>query len=234
MIMTLLIASASIILTSCDWDRLLGEVDGQEKPPVIIEPPCEPMFRFDADGIPYRWEMPELTDEMQQKVDEMQQKVKAEVVGYGWKWVQTNEIYASGYVDHEDFYKSMIGMSPSSYYIKSDDELISYFHSDACNEDAYLAREYTFDAKTGTMMSADAGMYLRPWTFYLKIISLYEYFDVRGDGRWYMACVEPLCIRHDAAGESYTVWGLSQYIRMSSSELQQMQRQYDFDYSQVN
>lgn len=228
MIMTLLIASASIILTSCDWDRLLGEVDERDKT-VIIEPPSDPRFQFDADSIPYPygWEMPELSYEMQQRV-------KTEVIGYGWKWLQTSEIYSSGYVDYEDFYESMIGMSPSSYYIKSDDELIRYFHSDACNEDAYLVYGYTLDTETGVMTNGSTHLGILPWTFYLKVLSLYEYFDVKHDCRWYMACVEPLCMRSDAEGESHIVWGLSHYVRMTQEELQQMQRQYDFDYSQVN
>lgn len=189
---------------------------------LVIEPPYEPMFQFDEQGIPYRLNTPTLSKEMQQDVRE-------EAIGHGWKWMQTFEILDDGYVKPEDYYKDRYGGSPTSYYFKSEKELVRYFWADAVPAMAFLAQGFTMDAATGVLSDSDNPSGIWPWTFYLHIWSIYEL-----NGRWYMDTIEPLGRRSDKNGELKTVWGNSHYYRMNDNELKQMQKEHSFDYSQVN
>lgn len=212
----LLLCLGASLVTSCidsssiDEDRL------------IIDPLDFPMFEFDAEGVPYRWQRPEFTAEMQAAV-------KNELIGYGWQWMQTHEILETGYVDSKEYYESIIGPSPSSYYIESDSVLTRYFASDALHKDCFLQQGYTLDVETGLLSDGCSPSGIIPWSFYLRIWSIFQH-----NGRWFIMTVEPLATRIDEAGKSCTVWGVSQYGRMNSGDLQQMQRTYTYDYSQVN
>lgn len=174
---------------------------------LIIEPENVPMFQFDADGVPYRYENPALSKEMQETL-------RKEFVGYGWKWRQTFEILEDGYLKPEDFYAGLIGPSPSSLYVKSSTEYIRYFHSDTVNKDVFWQQACSFKPETGILDD------LRIWSVYTL------------SGKWYMDCVEPLCQRNAGDGTYKTVWGCSHFVRMTNAELQQMQQTYIFDYSQ--
>lgn len=189
---------------------------------LTIDPPYEPMFQFDEQGIPYYLNTPTLSQEMQRDVQN-------EAIGYGWKWMQTFEIRDDGFVNPEDYYKDMIGVSPTSYYLKSDKELVRYFWSDAIPAMAFLNQGFTMDAKTGIMSDDNNPSGILPWSFYLRIWSIYKL-----SGRWYIDTIEPLGSRNDGTGQTHTVWGYSHYYRMSEAELKQMQKEYSFDYSQVN
>lgn len=189
---------------------------------LTIDPPYEPMFQFDEQGIPYYLNTPTLSQEMQRDVQN-------EAIGYGWKWMQTFEIRDDGFVNPEDYYKDMIGVSPTSYYLKSDKELVRYFWSDAIPAMAFLNQGFTMDAKTGIMSDDNNPSGILPWSFYLRIWSIYKL-----SGRWYIDTIEPLGSRNDGTGQTHIVWGYSHYYRMSEAELKQMQKEYSFDYSQVN
>lgn len=203
-------------MTSCNESEI------NDKDLLIIEPPYEPMFQFDEQGIPYRLNSPTLSQEMQQDV-------RREAIGYGWKWMQTFEILDDGFVKPEDYYASTYGKNPTSYYIKSEKELIRYFWSDAIPAKAFLAQGFTMDAETGVLSDGNKPLGILPWTFYLRIWSIYQL-----NGRWYMSTIEPLGMRTDKNGKLRPVWGNSQYYRMSEAELRQMQKEHTFDYSIVN
>lgn len=188
--------------------------------PFIIEPPYEPMFQFDEQGVPYRF--PNLSPEMQQDL-------KKEAIGYGWMWMQTNEIQDDGHVNPKGFYEDMVGAGPSSYYIKSDKEIIEYFFADHIPASAFWSRGFTMDAVTGTLSDGNNPEGAYPWTFFLRVWSIYQL-----NGRWYMTTIEPLGRRSDGNGELKMVWGCSQYYRMSDAELKKMQETHPYDYSQVN
>lgn len=190
--------------------------------PFIIEPPYEPMFQFDEQGVPFRFEHPNLSPEMQQDL-------KKEAIGYGWKWMQTHEILADGHVEPKGYYEDLVGVGPSHYYIKSDTELIEYFFADHIPASAFLSRGFTMDAVTGTLSDGDNPLGIRPWTFFLRVWSIYQL-----DGRWYMTTIEPLGRRSDGNGGLKMVWGCSQYYRMNDAELKKIQETHTFDYSQVN
>ena len=199
-------------------------LDNDEDNNVIlpIEPPYEPMFQFDEQGIPYRLNNPTLSQEMQRDVQN-------EAIGYGWKWMQTFEIRNDGFVEPEDYYKERYGGGPSSYYILSDKELVRYFWSDAIPAQAFLEQSFTMDIETGILSDGYSPTGSFPWSIYLRIWSIYKL-----NGRWYMDTIAPLGLRNDGTGQTHTVWGYSHYYRMSEAELKQMQKEHSFDYSRVN
>lgn len=198
-------------------------VDGEDDRRVIIEPPELPMFQFGADGIPYRYGMPNLPKEMQETF-------RKEAVGYGWKWMQTNEIMEDGWVNITPYYDGMYGVSPSSYYIESANRLVKYFHSDAVNADAFWRSGCEMDVKTGILTNgATLNGIITIWDIYFRVWGMHEL-----SGKWYMSCIEPLCTRSTDDGRQKVVWGMSQYVRMTAAELREMQKKHTFDYTQVN
>lgn len=185
--------------------------------PLIIDPLDETMFEFDANGIPYRWNSPALSSAMQRDL-------KAEFVGYGWKWMQTHEVQEDGRVVPKEYYEDMIGPSPQSYYIASDTEVVTFFHSDVVNEDICSYSRYQMNNKTGLMTAGMLSAYGYPWSIYMRVWSIYMV-----SGKWYMSCVEPLCTRTTDTKEMKVVWGTSQYVRMTADELRQMKEKHNFE-----
>lgn len=184
--------------------------------PLIIEPDDIPMFQFGDDGIPYRWNSPALSSAMQRDL-------KKEFVGYGWKWMQTHEIEEYGFVCPENYYGEIIGPSPQSYYIASDTELVTFFHSDAVNDDICSYSVYQMNPKTGLMTAGMLSAYGYPWSIYMRVWSIYML-----SGKWYMSCVEPLCTRTTDSKELKVVWGTSQYVRMTDAELREMLKKHSY------
>lgn len=212
----LLMLMALIGVTACSVD----DVDDNR---VIIDPSGKPMFQFDDNGVPYYYGAPNLPKEMQRDLQK-------EFVGYGWKWMQTNEIKEDGWVSITPYYDGVYGISPSSYYIESTNRLVRYFHSDAVNADAYWQSGYAMDITTGVLANSDALLgTVNPWSIYLKVWAAYGL-----NGKWYMSCVEPLCTRTADDGQMKLVWGVSYYVRMTDAELLEMQKKHTFDYSHVN
>lgn len=213
-----------LLCLSLGWATSCSESDNETDENTLhpIEPPYEPMFQFDEQGIPYRLNSPTLSLEMQRDVQN-------EALGHGWKWMQTFEIQDNGFVKSEDFYKEMIGPSPTSYYIKSDKELVRYFLSDANHATAFHTQAFTMDTKAGVLSDGNSSSGITPQSFLFRIWGIYKL-----NRRWYMDTIEPLGTRLDENGVSKTVWGYSHYFRMSDDELRQMQNEYTFDYSSVN
>lgn len=197
-------------LTSCESNL-------DEQPEVIIEPDDVPMFEFGEDGIPFRWHSPYLSAEMQEAF-------RKEAIGYGWRWMQTNEIKDDGWVKTNGFYDDMFGMSPQSYYIVSDSEIVTFFHSDVVNEDIWCNSKYQMNPKTGLMTAGMLSSYGYPWSIYMRVWSIYML-----SGKWYMSCLEPLCTRTTDSKEMKVIWGTSQYVRMTDDELRQMKEKHNFE-----
>lgn len=183
-----------------------------------IEPENLPMFQFDEQGVPYRWETPTLSQEMQQDVQK-------QAIGYGWKWMQTHEIKSDGYVDPNGFYDHMVGGGPESYYFESNDKVISYFFSDAIPAMAFRAYKPTMDLTKGILADVNnTSSSVYRWSLFIRIWSVWQL-----DGKWYMTTVEPLGVQNDGHGGEKTVWACSQYVRMNQEELKQMQDRYTYD-----
>lgn len=208
-IMLMLMMLPMWVVTSCD-----SAIEDENL--VIIEPEDLPMFQFDENGTPYRWHTPMLSATIQRDMQK-------EFVGYGWKWMQTNEIMENGHVCPKEYYEDMIGMSPSSYYVESDKKLVSFFYSDAKNKLVYKSYDCQMDTKTGMVTTGIFSSAGYPWSIYMRVWSIYEL-----SGKWYMSCVEPLAIKTTDFGNTI-VWGTSQYVRMTDAELQDMQKKHNFN-----
>lgn len=183
---------------------------------VTIDPVEYPMFEFDEQGIPYRWEHP-LLDEA------MLQTIRREFFGYGWKWMQTNEIDSAGCVIGKDYYLQLLGASPTSYYLQSDSVLQGYLISDAVGKYAFWEGRCRFDPSVGDLAGKNSSSDDDDAFIYFRIWSVYQL-----NGKWYMLCVMPLSVRNDGHGRYRQVWGASQYVRMSDTELLETQQKYSW------
>lgn len=204
----ILIASILSLTTSC-----LNDDDSYDSNRLIIDPLDQPMFEFGSDGIPYKYGNLNLSDEMQDAL-------RRELLGYGWRRMQTNEIYENGYVRNEEFYNDHIGMSPYSHLIMSGTELKRYFHSSNTLKTDTISG-FEFNIKTGTVANSVTSSDSKGGAVLLRIWTIYNL-----SGKWYMSCIEPLCVRHTEEGIDRTIWGTSHYVRMTDSELKDWEKSY--------
>ena len=190
----------------------LSDSEENASQPLIIEPENLPMFQFSEEGVPYRWEQPALP------VD-IRADVQTELIGYGWRWMQTNEIDTTGYVMNQDYYSNLDGAGPSDYYFTSDTTLTRYFVSDAIPADCYYDVSIQLDAATGVVAyrQLQQSVILRIWSVYQL------------GGRWYLDIIEPLY-----SDATRTHWGTSQYVRMTDDELRKVQEQYSTNFEGIH
>ena len=220
MIKRLLLFAAIMMVATASCGDYLDSNNEPEKP-LPVEPENLPMFQFNESGIPYRYGLPTIPKNIQESL-------KKEFIGYGWKWMQTNEIQENGRAVPTGYYDNLYGASPSSYYIETNASVTRYFFSDAIGSYAFLQSGYTLDKETCTMTSNN-NMVFMPWNILLRVWSIYKL-----SGRWYMSCVEPLHVRIAEDGQKHLVWGTSQYVRMTDKELREMQQRHTFDCSGIN
>lgn len=203
-----LVIMAIMIMTTASCGDYLDSNDEPEKP-LPVEPENLPMFQFNESGIPYRYGQPTIPKDIQETL-------KKEFIGYGWKWMQTNEILETGYVKHEGYYDGMFGVYPPDfYYMKSDGadaEYIKYFYSDAKNKKLYYPQSCTFNPETGVILNGSGNF--RIWTIY------------KLSGKWFMSWLEPISKRQNPDGTFRDVWAVSQFVRMTDTELKEMQKDY--------
>lgn len=191
-----------------------GEDDVIDKNSSVIIDPVEPSFEFDAQGVPFFSQQPTLDATMQTEL-------KKAAIGFGWRRVVTNEILSDGKVDgSKDFYKDMIGLSPVDYYfLDSESAVTRYFHSDALNSNVYRTLSISLDASKGDFLVAGSDgknkVEFRVWMIY--------YFE----NKWHLGIVAPICERAEADGSSRVVWGVSQYIRLSDTEMKKVRGDYN-------
>ena len=209
----LFMAIMMMATASCmDFDN---ENDEPEKP--TIDPVEFPMFQFNESGIPYRYGEPTIPKDIQETL-------KKEFIGYGWKWMQTNEILETGYVKPEGYYKDLIGVNPPDfYYMKSDgahSEYVKYFYSDAKNKKLYYPYNCAFNPETGVILNGSGNF--RIWTIY------------KLSGKWFMSWFETNGKRQNPDGTYHDVWAVSQFVRMTDTELKEMQTDYTLDEGYVS
>lgn len=206
------------MMTACkDSDN---ELDMGEM--LIIDPENLPMFQFDEQGIPYRLDFPTLPPDMQQDI-------RNEVFGHGWKWMQTNEIQENGYVKPGTFSNPRYEWEPISYLFKSDNKLVKYIGHQTSATKGFLDQGFETELSRGILSDGNRPMSVIPWTFFIRIWGVYEL-----DGRWYMSIVEPLGIEGNTPEEVRPIWGCTQFVRMTPTELKQMQETYTLDYNIIN
>lgn len=188
--------------------------DDEENDRLIIDPDDVPMFEFGEDGIPYRWHSPMLSAAMQRDLQK-------EFVGYGWRWMQTNELWADGRVCPKEYYEGMMGLSPHSYYVESGEKLVTFYFSDAENAYVYRNNGYQIDVETGLMTTGSLSSIGYPWSIRMRVWSIYKL-----SGKWYMSCLEPVATTYTDSKEPKVVWCTSQYVRMTDDELRQMKEKH--------
>lgn len=132
------------------------------------------------------------------------------VVGYGWKYVSTQEIGANGECLKGEYYADRIGASPHQYYFENSSTIKYYVHMDAYPAFGFLT--YTYDYLENVNKVVTYG------STKLQILS------VEGD---MLRAVEYMAVRSD--GEK--VYGLSVYKRMSEQELKNCQKAYPVNFS---
>lgn len=200
-----LVVMAVMIMTTASCKDYLDSNNEQEKP--IIEPPYYPFIQFNESGIPYRYGEPTIPKDIQETL-------KKEFIGYGWKWMQTNEILETGYVKPESYYEDMYGITPPDFYhMKSDMEYIKYSYSDALNKKVYYPQNCAFNPETGVVLNGRGNF--RIWTIY-KLL-----------GKWYMSWFEIICKRQNPDGTYRDVWAVSQFVRMTDDQLKEMPKNYE-------
>ena len=206
----LFMAIMMMATASCmDFDN---ENDEPEKP--TIDPVEFPMFQFNESGIPYRYGEPTIPKDIQETL-------KKEFIGYGWKWMQTNEILETGYVKPESYYEDMYGITPPDFYhMKSDMEYIKYFYSDALNKKVYYPQSCAFNPETGVVLNGRGNF--RIWTIY------------KLSGKWFMSWFEIIGKRQNPDGTYHDVWAVSQFVRMTDTKLKEMQKDYTLDEGYVS
>ncbi len=206
-----IMAIMMMVTTSCG-DYLNSNDEPQY--PLPIDPEQLPMFQFNESGIPYRYGHPTIPEDIQETL-------KKEFIGYGWKWMQTNEILENGYVKSEGYYEGLFGKNPPDfYYMKSDGEYIKYFYSDAQNKNLYYPYNCAFNPETGVILNGRGNF--RIWTIY------------KLSGRWYMSWLEIIGERTNPDGTHYDVWAVSQFVRMTDDQLKEMPKNYTLDPSYVS
>lgn len=210
-----LLSIAIMMMATASCMDFGNENDEPEKP--IIDPVEFPMFQFNESGIPYRYSEPTIPKDIQETL-------KKEFIGYGWKWMQTYEILETGYVKPGGYYEGMYGVNPPDfYYMKSDGadaEYVKYSYSDAQNQKVYYPHNCTFNPETGVILNGSGNF--RIWTIY------------KLSGRWYISWFEPISKRKNPDGTYRDVWGVSQFVRMTDTELKEMQKYYTLDEGYVS
>ena len=200
----IVIAVMMMMTTSC-----MDYADSNNEPtkPLPIEPENLPMFQFNESGIPYRYGEPTIPKDIQETL-------KKEFIGYGWKWMQTNEILETGYVKPESYYENMYGITPPDFYhMKSDMEYIKYFYSDALNKKVYYPQSCAFNPETGVVLNGRGNF--RIWTIY------------KLSGKWFMSWFEIIGKRQNHDGTYRDVWAVSQFVRMTDDQLKEMPKNYE-------
>ena len=209
-LLQLVVMAIMMVATASCGDYL--DSNNEPEKPLPVEPENLPMFQFNESGIPYRYGLPTIPKNIQESL-------KKEFIGYGWKWMQTNEILETGYVKHEGYYDGMYGVNPPDfYYMKSDGadaEYVKYFYSDAQNKKVYYPHNCAFNPETGIILNGSGNF--RIWTIY------------KLSGKWFMSWLEPISKRQNPDGTFRDVWAVSQFVRMTDTELKEMQKDYTLD-----
>ncbi|MBR5715783.1 MAG: hypothetical protein IKX59_04300 [Bacteroidales bacterium] len=197
--------------TSCDLS------DETTKPILIIEPPTASLV-IGEDGIPRREDATALSDEMKKAINK-------EVIGHGWKWLQTYEIDEHGSLINEDYFGTHTTARCCNYYFPSATEMTIYSYTYGSEEPGYFDWSIAIDYSNGDVLHD----VLDEKYFLLNILSIFQL-----DGVWYMVTVERLGMNGNGLGMYNSGFATSEYVRMTDYELSNFQRDYSFDWRMIN
>ena len=197
--------------TSCDLS------DETTNPILIIEPPTASLV-IGEDGIPRREDATALSDEMKKAIRE-------EVIGHGWKWLQTYEIDEHGALINEDYFATHTTARCCNYYFPSTTDMTIYSYVYGSKDPGYFDWSIAIDYTNGDVLQdvQDEKYFL------LNILSIFYL-----DGKWYMVTVERLGMNGNGLGMYHNGFATSEYVRMSDDELANYQRNYSIDWMMIN
>lgn len=198
-------------VSSCD-------LDDKEEPILIIEPPTGG-FIIDENGIPRR------DEGTIQLTEEEQQLIKNEIIGYGWKWLNTYEINEHGALVYQDYFKENPTARCCNYYFPSANEMTTYSYLYGAKEPGYFDWTIAIDYTNGDVsLNVPNDNY-----FLLNFLSVFKL-----DGQWYITTIERLGMNGNGIGMTHSGFGVSEYVRMTDDELAKIQHDYTTDWRMVN
>ena len=132
-------------------------------------------------------------------------------IGHGWKHYATWEITRNGKRLPNEYYSSIIGMSPQNYYFDSSTQMTAYYYSDDAG---------SFMKKSETAYTFNNRYNNTPRT--VLLLGNNEYLQITG---WTLGNQPSFCMVHPLGIKSNgdTVYGVSIYVQMTSQELKSMQ-----------
>jgi hypothetical protein len=206
---TLLLSISSLV--SCDLS------DETTKPILIIEPPTS-SFVIGEDGIPRREDATTLSNDMKKAI-------RDEVIGHGWKWLQTYEIDEHGALINEDYFATHTTARCCNYYFPSATDMTIYSYVYGSEDPGYFDWPIAIDYTNGDVLHE----VLDEKYFLLNILSIFYL-----DGKWYMVTVERLGMNGNGLGMYHNGFATSEYVRMTDDELANYQRDYSIDWMLIN
>lgn len=135
---------------------------------------------------------------------------KRQIVGKGWKHEFTQEMNANGTISQVSYYKGLIGISPIDFYF-SEGSVTSFVHSDTLNEYVKTTRDYIYDEATNTIQLINSK---EPNNRILEC-----------DGT-NLSIIQFLGYKNDGTGKLTETYGVSKYRKMTTQELEEMQKSY--------
>ena len=132
-------------------------------------------------------------------------------IGHGWKHYATWEINKNGKRLPNEYYSSIIGMSPQNYYFDSSTQMTAYYYSDDAG--SFMKKSeiaYTFNDRYNNTHRT------------VLLLGNNEYLQITG---WTLGNQPSFCMVHPLGIKSNgdTVYGVSIYVQMTSQELKSMQ-----------
>ena len=194
------------------------DLDDKEEPILIIEPPTG-SFIIDKEGIPRRdYATTQLSEEEQQLITN-------EVIGRGWKWLNTYEINEQGALVYQDYFKENPTARCCNYYFPSANEMTTYSYLYGAKEPGFFDWSIAIDFTNGDVRlnAPDDNDFL------LNILSVFEL-----DGQWYIMTIERLGMNGNGIGMFQGGFGLSEYVCMTNEELAKFQHDYSLDWRMIN
>lgn len=135
---------------------------------------------------------------------------KKQIVGKGWKHEFTQEIDAKGTIAQKSYYKDLMGISPIDFYF-TEGSVTSFFYSDALNQDVKTTKDYIYDETTNTIQLINSK---EPNNRILEC-----------DGT-HLSIIQFLGYKNDGTGKLTETYGVSRYRKMTTQELEEMQKTY--------
>lgn len=147
---------------------------------------------------------------------ELEALTKAEfeqqVVGYGWKWIDTYEIKSDKKLADKPYWEGMEGASPKQYYFAKD-SITSFVRVNAIPANCYWTTAYTYGENENQVTAVHGETSLQVFRLEDNKLEAIEYLGQRMEG--------------------IKIYGYSIYQRMSDEELEKCRKSYPTNFEDV-